>query len=397
MDLKSIQDEEVEGQDALGGSVPEIIRPSLRAGWFLKWIWTQKGVLFDTILLPLTLLGWLYGLVSRIRVVLYKNGILPQRRVDAFVISIGNITVGGTGKTPLTIYLAREWKKKGCSVGIVSRGYRREDKRSIVLVSDGSRICETVSAVGDEPTLMAERLEGVPIIVSTDRFEGCQWLIQNFKIDVILLDDGFQHLRLQRNMNILIVDASNPFGNRRLLPRGPLREPLSAIQRADLVIFTRVDRGCNFEEVHQEMTRSGRRVLQSIFRSTGLIHLNTGLRYPVSDVKNYPIFCMCGIGNPESFVRSMRVLGAQVKGEIFFGDHHAYKPTDFLEIGRQVSISGAGRVVTTEKDAAKIKPFLPLDLEIWVLQIDVVFLDDPKDCQALLFDMDKVKKNISRS
>lgn len=106
---------------------------------------------------------------------------------------------------------------------------------------------------------------------------------------------------------------------------------------------------------------------------------------------------MCGIGNPESFVRSMRVLGAQVKGEIFFGDHHAYKPTDFLEIGRQVSISGAGRVVTTEKDAAKIKPFLPLDLEIWVLQIDVVFLDDPKDCQALLFDMDKVKKNISRS
>jgi len=395
--LKVIQNEDVKGQGVLVEAPPETIQPGKRAGWLLKWIWTHKGVFYDTILLPLTLLGWVYGLVSRIRVFLYEKGIFPQRRVDAFVISIGNITVGGTGKTPLTIYLAREWKKKGYAVGIVSRGYQRGDKRSVVLVSDGSKLCETVSAVGDEPTLMAERLEGVPIIVSVDRVEGCRWLIENFKIDVILLDDGFQHLRIQRDMNILLVDASDPFGNRRTLPRGSLREPLSAIQRADLVIFTRAEEDCDFEKARREVTRSGRRVLRSIFRQTGLIHLNTGLEYPVSDVKNCPVLCMCGIGNPESFVRSMRALGAQVKGEIFFGDHYAYKASDFSEIMGQASVSGVQRVVTTEKDAAKIKPFLPLDLDIWVLQIDVSFLDDPKDCQALLFNTDKVKEDLSCS
>jgi tetraacyldisaccharide 4'-kinase len=256
-----------------------------------------------------------------------------------------------------------------------------------VLVSDGSKICESVSAVGDEPTLMAERLESVPIVVSADRFEGCQWLIKNFKTDVILLDDGFQHIRLERDMNILVVDASNPFGNRRLLPRGPLREPILAMQRADLVIFTRADRGSDIEELRREIARSGLRMLQSTFRPTGLTHLNTGLRYPVSDLKNCPILCVCGIGNPESFVRSMRGLGAQVKGELIFGDHHAYVGSDFLKIKRQIAVSGAGRVVTTEKDAAKIKPFLPMDLEIWVLQIDVAFLDDPKEYEPLLFNL----------
>lgn len=347
------------------------------------------------ILLPLTLLGCLYGLVSRIRVFLYKMGILTQKRVDAFVISIGNITVGGTGKTPLTIYLAREWQKKGYSVGIVSRGYRREDRRSLVLVSDGSKIFETVSAVGDEPSLMAERLEGIPIVVSADRFEGCQYLIQHFKIKVILLDDAFQHIRLQRDMNILIVDASNPFGNRRILPRGPLREPLSASQRADLVVFTRADKGCDFEESRLEMMRSGHPVLRSVFCPSGLIHLNTGLKYPVSDVKNCPVICVCGIGNPESFVRSLRRLGAWVKGAISFEDHHAYEATDFSEVRRQVALLGAERVVTTEKDAAKIKSFLPLDLEIWVLQIDVAFLDDPGELEPLLFKMDKEKRDPS--
>ncbi len=351
--------------------------------------------MFDAIFLPLTLLGWLYGLVVRIRVFLYEKGILAQREVDAFVISIGNLTVGGTGKTPLTIYLAKEWKKKGYSVGIVSRGYRREDKRSVVLVSDGSKICETVSAVGDEPALMAERLKGVPIVVSVDRFEGCQWLIKNFKVDVILLDDAFQHLRLQRDMNILVVDASNPYGNCRLLPRGPLREPLSAIRRADLVIFTRADMGLDFEESRRDMARSGCRVLQSTFQATGFIHLNTGSRYAVSDVKDYPILCVCGIGNPGAFVRSLSGLGAQVRGEMFFGDHHPYVESDFLKIERQIALSGAERVVTTEKDAAKIKPFLPLDLEIWVLQIEVFFLDDPKDYEPLLFRMHKEKEGSS--
>ncbi|MFQ5781092.1 MAG: tetraacyldisaccharide 4'-kinase, partial [Nitrospiria bacterium] len=222
-----------------GASLKNATRPGRPAERFLKWVWDKKGGTADLVLFPLTLFAWLYGLVCRLRPFLYEKGFLPRKRADAFIVSVGNLTVGGTGKTPFTIYLAETWREKGYSVGIVSRGYGRNDKRSVVLVSDGEKMLEAASAAGDEPYLMAERLKGIPVVVSADRFKGCQWLIRHFKMDLILLDDAFQHVPIHRDMNLLLIDAMNPYGNHRLLPRGPLREPLSAARRADLVIFTR--------------------------------------------------------------------------------------------------------------------------------------------------------------
>ena len=195
----------------------------------LAQLWEDDSGKLHFLHFPLKLLSWVYALVIRLRVWLYQKGWLAQKRVSCHIVSIGNITTGGTGKTPITLYLAEEWQKRGHKVGIVSRGYRRKNKVPLLLVTDGIKICASPDVVGDEPYLMAQRLSDIPIMVCADRFEGCETLIRRFGLEVILLDDAFQHLKMYRDQNILIIDATNPFGNGHLLPRGPLREPLSAI------------------------------------------------------------------------------------------------------------------------------------------------------------------------
>ncbi|HZR45761.1 MAG TPA: tetraacyldisaccharide 4'-kinase, partial [Candidatus Manganitrophaceae bacterium] len=165
-----------------------------------KKVWNKGRGLSDLVLFPFTLLASIYGLSCRIRIFLYEKGVFQRKRAGCYVVSIGNLTVGGTGKTPFTIYLAEKWREKGYKIGIVSRGYKGSYKGPVVLVSDGESILEKVSSVGDEPYLMAERLKGIPIVVSADRFKGCQRLIERFRVDIILLDDGFQHLRLHRDL-----------------------------------------------------------------------------------------------------------------------------------------------------------------------------------------------------
>ena len=363
-----------------------------------KRVWNRGRGISDLVLFPFTLLASIYGLSCRLRIFLYEKGVLPRKRAGCYVISIGNLTVGGTGKTPFTIYLAEKWKEKGYTIGIVSRGYggnyreRRNlalqglfYKEPVVLVSDGTTLLEKVASVGDEPYLMAERLNGVPIVVSADRFKGCQWLIEHFKVDVILLDDGFQHLRLHRDLNLLLVDATNPFGNGCLLPRGSLREPVSEVRRADLVIFTRSENGSDATEWISEIERFGRPCLRSTFQPTRLIQLNTGLVRPLSDLKNRPVLSFCGIGNPDSFVHLLTLLGAEIKERMVFRDHYSYQASDWAKIKKKVAETGVQWVVTTEKDAVKIKDFLPADFEIWVLRVEVAFREGAEKWESLLF------------
>ena len=255
----------------------------------------------------------------------------------------------------------------------------------MVLVSVGEKILEKVSSVGDEPYLMAERLKGIPIVVSADRFKGCQWLVERFRVDIILLDDGFQHLRLHRDLNLLLVDATNPFGNGALLPRGSLREPVSEVRRADLVIFTRSENGSDAMEWISEIERFGRPCLRSRFQPTGLIQLHTGLFRPVADLKGRPVVALCGIGNPASFFHLLNTLGAEVKEQLIFKDHHRYQELDWTKIKKKVEEAGVKWVVTTEKDAVKIKDFLPADFEVWVVRVEVAFWEGAEKWESLLF------------
>jgi tetraacyldisaccharide 4'-kinase len=369
----------------MGGPDPLTDKKLNRKKPLWKRVWNKERGLSEFVLFPFTLLAAIYGLSCRLRIFLYDIGVLPQKRAGCYVISIGNLTVGGTGKTPFTIHLAQKWKENGYTIGVVSRGYGGNYKDPVVLVSDGTTLLEKVSSVGDEPYLMAERLKGIPIVVAADRFRGCQWLIEHFKVDVILLDDGFQHLRLYRNLNLLLVDATNPFGNGCLLPRGSLREPVSEVRRADLVIFTRSENGSDATEWISEIERFGRPCIRSTFQPTHLFQLQTGSVLPLTDLKDQPILCFSGIGNPDSFARLLTFLGAEIKEQLIFGDHHPYQGSDWIKIKKKVAESKVKRVVTTEKDAVKIKEFLPADFEIWVLRVEVAFWEGAEKWQSLLF------------
>ncbi len=336
---------------------------------------------------PLRLLSWVYAFVIRLRLWLYQKDWLVQKRVPCHVVSIGNITTGGTGKTPMTLYLAEEWQKRGYKVGIVSRGYRRKNKTPLVLVTDGETIFATPDDVGDEPYLMAQRLSGVPIVVCADRFEGCQTLIHRFAIEVILLDDAFQHLKMYRDQNILIIDATNPFGNGHLLPSGPLREPLSAIKRSDLLIFSRVENETAMHAMMQRVAPYQSQILQSCFETIGIIDLKTDEIFAPKILKEQPVLPFCGIGNPDAFLAQLRRLGATLSAAHIFEDHHDYKKSDLETIINSKDKKNDTWIVTTEKDAVKIKAFISDATKIYALRIGPVFKKGSENMFERLFEI----------
>lgn len=358
----------------------------------LAWLWGRGDVpgLLGFFRFSFTVVSWFYAWVSALRRWFYLKGVFPQKRVACHVVSIGNMTAGGTGKTPITIYFAEQWYKKGMKVGIVSRGYRRKNKAAVVLVSEGMGPCTTPDAVGDEPYLMAERLKGVPIVVAADRFLGCQELIARFGVEVILLDDGFQHLRLHRDLNLLIIDAANPFGNGHLLPRGPLREPISQIKRADWVIFTRVDEGLAMEELMRRVALFQTRMIKSRFEATHLIDLCTHECLSPSVLSGKRVLPFCGIGNPEAFLKQLALLGAKPEHPHLFEDHHDYQADDLAAVRAAAETAGIEWLVTTEKDAVKIKAFLPIDRpiarKVYALRIGPVFTHDVEPLFSRLFE-----------
>lgn len=341
------------------------------------------------VLFPFTILASFYGLVCRFRIFLYEKEVLERRRVDCRVVSIGNLTVGGTGKTPFTLFLAEQWKRRGYAVGVVSRGYGGGYKGPLRLVSDGQEILEDPAAVGDEPYLIAQRLKGVPVIVSPNRFEGCRWLLDRFRLDVLLLDDGFQHLRLHRDLNLLLVDATDPFGNGALLPRGMLREPLSEVRRADVVIFTRSTDQSDASEWIDEIERLGRPCIRTTFQPTAWINVRSGATLPPEGLAGEGVIGFCAIGNPDSFATLLKQLGVDLREQIIFRDHHPYQASDLERIRKKAAKRGVKRVVTTEKDAVKIKALLGgagEDVpEVWAVRVEVLFWDHPEKWEPLLF------------
>ena len=213
---------------------------------YFRQLWDGKltGSADCIFMVLLTLLSFVYALILQLRVLVYKAGLLRSFRLPCPVISVGNLTVGGTGKTPMTLYLARWFMDRGKRVVILSRGYGGSLEGTIRIVADGSTILLSPGDAGDEPYLLANSLPGVMVVIGSDRYQAGCLALERLNPDIFILDDGFQHLRLKRDLNLLLLDCEKPFGNGRTLPAGILREPVSAIERADLVIFTR----CNGNE-----------------------------------------------------------------------------------------------------------------------------------------------------
>ena len=329
--------------------------------------------------LALAPLSFIYGLGVRVRNALYRRGMLRTLEVGAPVISVGNLTVGGTGKTPLVEWIANQLAQRDLRVTVLTRGYGRKSSGRVV-VSDGSMIRSNVDESGDEPFLLAQNLNGrAAVICDADRVAAARWVIANLRTDVFILDDAFQHQRIKRDLNVLTIDATNPWGDRSLLPKGKLREPVDELSRADCVVITRaVDSSVNELRSEIESKWPGLPTFVSCIEIAGLQKLDEMNSSPeVNMMKTTPVAAFCGIGNPESFFSLVRGAGYQLKDTSAFRDHYNYQQADIDRLVNHAAHNGAEAVFTTAKDAVKLKS-LSFALPCYVVNIAMKIEDDER-------------------
>jgi tetraacyldisaccharide 4'-kinase len=325
-----------------------------------------KGVL----IFPLIVSSWVYGVGVWIWTTLYRRGVFKIRQLPCRVLSVGNITVGGTGKTPLVATLARELSSRGMRVAILSRGYKGSKEKQGGLLSDGERIYLTPAEAGDEPFMLATRLPGVPVLVGKKRYEMGMHAVQRFGIDCLILDDGFQHIRIKRDADIVLVDARRGFGNGRLFPGGPLREPLRCLQRASLLVITKAEVSQPLGEIEAVLRRyaPATPLFHSRYKSVSLVEVASKRELPPQFVQGKRVFVFAGIVDPEYFVYVLEGLGAQVVRTEHFPDHYDYTLEDVRMIGTYRDM--VDMFVTTEKDCVKLREITLDDLPIFMLTIE---------------------------
>jgi tetraacyldisaccharide 4'-kinase len=294
------------------------------------------------------------------------------------VISVGNITAGGTGKTPLVESIARMVASEGKRACILTRGYGRKDPGRRVVVSDGQTVLADARTSGDEAFLLAEKLLGVAAVISdANRTAAARWAIANLASEVFILDDGFQHLALARDLNILVIDASNPFGGGRLLPRGRLREPLNAMQRSDCIVITRSNQTTDLASLKETIKPfvGAKPIITSQAKTICLKPLMPSLGTEGVEMPQ-PVGAFSGIGNPQSFLAHLQVDGHAICYARTFADHYDYQQSDIDEVVTAARAHGANALVTTAKDAVKLRS-LNFDLPCYVLEIELEFSDEP--------------------
>lgn len=335
-------------------------------------------------LAPLRLGSLLYrGLASTS----YTWEVRKRRRLPCPVVSIGNLTVGGTGKTPLTIWLARWLCQQRWRVAVLSRGYGGQRRDEPCVVSNGAGPLCTWSEVGDEPYLLAQELPGIPILVGKDRFASGQHARQHFGTQVVILDDGFQHYRLARDLDIVLVDATNPFGQGALLPRGILREPLRALQRADVVVLTRVELAqATLRDVTEQIRRWAPNVPIYHLRTTvqAVWEEDTQLCGGATSLHRRRVVAFAGIGNPQAFAATLTQLGSDVAALVVFPDHHPYTERDWRAIIDVVHRYEADCLVTTTKDRVRLTPSWQASAPLYTIRIEVNFREDEQPFQQQL-------------
>ncbi|MCK4596806.1 tetraacyldisaccharide 4'-kinase [bacterium] len=290
--------------------------------------------------------------IVHLRRVLYRSGILKTHRVGARVISVGNISMGGTGKTPLVNLLADNLAGRGIGVAILTRGYGRTSRGHRVLVGGNGKWQD----VGDEPLMMSRSLPEVPVVVCADRIAGGRVAVEMFRPRILILDDGFQHLRLAREVELVVIDATCPFGNGRVFPAGILREKVKALRWAQLFVLTRVNQADGVGELvdflHQICPNAI--VVQSECEPMSLRDVHSGEQLDLEFLRGKQVLAMSGIGNPSSFERSLEQTGVRLIERVRFPDHHPYRREELEQVICLAREIGAQYVVTTEKDEVRL-------------------------------------------
>ena len=355
------------------------MKNSFTTGWRERANGSHRGTFDQVLTLLLAPPGLVYSFIQQIRAFLYRFGILKTLRLPIPVISIGNITVGGTGKTPVTAYIARLLLEQGYKVAVLSRGYGGSLEGQTVVVSDGVTVMLGPQECGDEPYLLASTIPGLMVVIGTDRYTAGLLALQQLVPDVFLLDDGFQHLRLWRDLNILLLDCSRPFGNGWTLPAGLLREPASAARRADLIIKTRCPHG---SVVPPQVSVTP--VFASSHCLIDAVQLTEGNPVLLDSLQGPAFLAFAGIAQPEFFFSALRDKGINVVRTLPFPDHADYDHTRFEEIAAALRNCGAEYVITTEKDGVKLK-LLPADIAAvtYLARLGIV-IKEPTGLTALI-------------
>jgi tetraacyldisaccharide 4'-kinase len=338
-------------------------------------------------------LSKVYGLVLKVRLRLFRWGLLRNRTFGCLVISVGNITAGGTGKTPIVEVFARALSEEGRKVAILTRGYRRrpgKNKKSIVVVQ-GEEPKVDPREVGDEAYMLARNLKGVPVVVGADRLMTGEYAISKLGADTLILDDGYQYLSLTKRINIVCVDANNPFGNNNLIPAGFLREPLEALGRANLFFLTKVRADTNGEKtkIHEQLKAYNKdaAVVETTYAPKGFIELEGGSMSALDAVAGKKVIAFSAIADPEGFERLLVELKAEIAESFRFHDHHFFTGEELSAVDARCRDLRAAMIVMTEKDSVKLPAGFRFKSRAAYLKVDVAILngaDNFTDCISKL-------------
>jgi len=326
----------------------------------------------------LSFFSYIYLLFYWLRIFIYKYGLKGKKRLKVKVISVGNLTLGGSGKTPMVLYLASEFKKRGKEVVILIRGYKRKEKRQKELYGNPEDL--RWELFGDEPYLLSLNLPEVPVIINKRRFEAGVFAQKKYRPDLFILDDGFQHWRLERDIDLVMVDTTSPLSDERLFPLGRLREPLSSLKRADIVVLNKIDQSYNIKDTLNILNRYNPScfVAQSFYEVSEVENLEQATLVELSSLKGKKTVAFSGIANHLSFEKTLKSLGIVILNHIKFSDHHFYSTKDIMDIQKEGKRCGADFVCTTEKDKIKIPTNVSFQLPTYVVKIRLKIKDQER-------------------
>jgi tetraacyldisaccharide 4'-kinase len=389
-------------KEKLGNSLYEIVHKKPE-GTFSFFI--------NIFLAMLEFLSYIYCALAWTKRSLYQYGLLKSHKLSCPVISLGNITLGGTGKTPTAKKLAYLIRDMGFKTAVLNRGYKASFKGEAALVSDGEKIYMDVCEAGDEAYLLAKSMPGVMVIIGADRAAAGEFAIKKHGAEVIIIDDGYQHWKLKRDMDIVLIDALNPFGNRHTLPRGTLREPLSSLNRADVFLLTKTNQAAKDikDAIRDELFEYNKKALivNSSHAAGEFIEIEEWLKLsnggkkqketleekePV-DFTSDKLIAFSALGNPASFEQTLNSLGVKTAEFICYQDHHKYTSAEMFHVQQKAVAINAKALVTTEKDAVKIpEEFLQnKEMPLYVLPIEVVFHEGYEELVDVIKNMLKNK------
>ena len=330
-------------------------------------------------------LSYLFLMVVSIRYFLYRTGLLRRYPLGTQVISIGNVTAGGTGKTPVTEIFARTLAAEGRKVAILSRGYRRKEApwwqrlftqviETPLVVSDGRRVLLDSATGGDEPYMLASNLPGVAVVVDRNRVKAGRYAVNRLGCDTLILDDGFQYQKLKHSIEVVLVDSTNPFGNGNLLPRGILREPVRNLKRADIIFLTkcRGDVSAVKEEIRRYNTTA--EIVECNHTPKVMKDVWSREEFPLDWLRDKTVCTLSGIASPKGFENSLRHLGAKVVWCERYADHHRYDASEVLYALNRTADMGADALVTTEKDAVRFPRLETAPVKCLYLRIAIEIL-----------------------